>query len=177
MNWEVKNVLRHEEKGGDWRDGLTPQEIEVAEEASRLGIISSMGQALQHSATSPPRSLEKFFLGFLRLARPKKIPAFAMERFNEDYGFAPIVFYSANGIGLLVHGGVIKQFFPLNYIMGVGVRSVGDGTSRARLDADQGRFSEWMRGRMGYVPGNARAFYSAMQKRTIGEFARNTGMN
>lgn len=156
----------------NWKDTLTGQENEVLSQAETYGILAAFDQAVSRlPANSRPKNSAKFFLAFLKTATQKKVPQFVLDAINAEFGWKQVRIVGANGILCAILGGEIRLFFPLVLAAGAPVRSITSGNLKGRIPADEGGIGEWVRTRYGYVIGNG-AFFDAMRKRSLGEFAK-----
>jgi len=152
-----------------WRQTLTMSQLALLESATRNGVLDSFRAALDGSnMQGKPNNPEKYFLDWLRQARPRDIPSWAMRPFTEFCNGKTVGVYSAQFIAALVANGELLLFLPLHLITGI---KSGLGESRI-LPTEGAGIDQWIKTKMGYVPRKARFFLEEMQRRSSGEFAK-----
>jgi hypothetical protein len=154
-----------------WRSTLDPSQSGTIDAAKRSGLLDSFEQAVKSSAVTQPSNIEKFFLDWLKLARAKMIPSWAMDEFKDLYPGKYIEFHVSQCVGAVVAGGKISLFLPVELLSGKTVKTAMDGTKRM-LPPDISGVRQWMRTKMGYVPADCPSAIAEMRKRSFGEFAR-----
>jgi hypothetical protein len=141
----------------------------LLESATRNGVLDSFLAALEGSnMQGKPKNPEKYFLDWLRIARPKAIPAWAMQPFSELCSGKTARFYVSQFISGLVAGGELILFLPAHLILGI---KTGLGESRV-MPTEGAGIQQWVKTKMGYVPKKARSFLEEMLQRSKGGFAR-----
>lgn len=154
----------------DWKQLLKPEQLQVLDDAKQTGVLQSFEVATKAAKVDQiPRNIERFFLNWLRAAKPMSIPSFALDQFVRDFNKARIQFCGAQGIGVVLANGIIRQFIPTHVVVGRAIRD-NTGGLRARVDAEKTKFNNWTRTRFGFVAGKG-ALYENLKRCSIGEFS------
>lgn len=158
----------------DWRDSLLPSEKELLEVAEGNGTIAAFTQAIQKlPEIERPKNCEKYFLNFLKYATPKRVPQFALDYLNNEFGRQPIVIMGYQRMLGAVISGQLRFFIPAVLVTGTPIKSMG-GTSRNMkgvIPADEQVFVNWIRTKYGYIVGKGE-YFDSMKKRALGDFAK-----
>jgi hypothetical protein len=154
-----------------WQQGLTPEQIGLVDVARSSGLLDAFAQAVQkRPGGNQPRSIERFFITFLKTMLLVRVPRFALEHYVKEFGRTQTInIWSGQGVCAVVVGGGIKAFVPLDIFRGKPIRSLS-GNHKSRLGGDEDTFQAWVKTRFGYVPETARLFLNEMRNRSIGEF-------
>lgn len=158
--------------------GLTADQRDIVVSAERGGILEAFGQACANrngAVEQTPRRLGKFFVTFLRTARPKIVPGFVLRHYIQQFN-GQIEFWGSQGVLGVVADGKLRAFLPLAMAAGMKVKKVAGGgmdarRMNARLSAEDAEFQDWVKTRHGYVPSECRVFMAEIRKRSIGDFA------
>ncbi len=155
---------------GWWKNGLTIEQLGVIEKAQANGMLEALKVAVSKTPIHTPKSMERFFLTFLKTARPKRIPKFALDALIAEFG-GQIELWSAQGVAGVISDGALVMFVPLEILCGASVSASG-GSGAFRVKASENEFYAWVKTKMGYVPSGRGLFLEEMRRKTIGEFAR-----
>jgi hypothetical protein len=153
--------------------GLTPDQRAIIDAAEKTGLLPAFTQALGHRFSASehmPKSPGRFLITFLRLAAPKRAPAFIVRHYTRQFP-GRIEFWGAEGILGVTADGKFRAFLPTHLALGVGVKKANGSSSSLRLPVDEAAFADWVKTRHGYVPASCALFVKELQKRSIGEFA------
>ncbi len=154
-----------------WKYRLNQGQIEVVERARENGILANFEIVVKALMEDNfPRSIEQFFIAFLKTAVLKMLPPFARRHFSEEFGTTDIKLWSAQGIGVVTADDVIRVFIPTDMLTQKSTSTI-EGKVQATLEPNLEEFSGWIRTKFGYVVGKGEAFEN-MRKKSIGEFAR-----
>lgn len=151
-----------------WKTRLDPESIEVVNMAEKSGLIEPFAKTTFEVHGQVVKMPARAFLAWVRTAKMKIIPGFAIEYFANEFG-GRIQFISAQGIGCVITDGVLKMFTPDRVVCGSSQRA---GSVRLRTnDATINQVMNWTRTKYGYVAGKG-ALFQSLQKRSYGDFAR-----
>jgi hypothetical protein len=147
---------------------------EVLEQAEASGLLKAFTEAQLggRPAEQLPKDMGSLFLMFFKKATPKNVPKVCLDYFIREFSPARIEVWGAEGVAAILADRRIKAFVPYRLVRGQQIKSIGTGGSKARMDIDEGRFFEWVRTKHGYVPAGKGGFFSAMQQKSRGDFAR-----
>lgn len=164
-------VPRGEFKKKEWRDGLSGQQMNILDHATRSGLLDSFVAALERGPHhGVPKNKEKYFLEWLVMSKRKVVPEWALAEFRELCPGKFIEFFGSNFVGAVVAGGEIMLFMPIDLIAGIKLKTTMGGEKRMAAP-DASGIRQWVRTKMGYVPQDARIALEETRKRSIGEFA------
>lgn len=154
-----------------WGAALTGKQASVLAQAKRSGLFDSFVAALERAPhNGVPANKEKYFLDWLKLARSKVVPQWALAEFKGLYPGKFIEVVGANFVGAVLANGEMSLFFPIDLVSGVKVKTAMNGNmSMGAPDASGVR--DWVRTKMGYVPQEARLMLLETRKRSLGEYA------
>lgn len=153
-----------------WRQSLSQAQIGLLDSARRSGLLDSFIAALERGPHNGlPSNKEKFFLHWLKMAKPRIIPDFALSEFRSLYPKAEIGFYVSQYVGAVTANGELNLFLPVDLVVGKSL--VLAGVER-KISADPAGVRQWLKTKMGYVPQEARIMLAEAHKRSIGEYAR-----
>lgn len=153
----------------------TAVERQVLYSANKSGLIDALTQALSQStelfSTSMPKDVEQFFLNWLRAAKQKMVPPFALSRCLKEFG-GRITFIAAQQIIACLSDGKIRCFMPMSLVAGAPIRSITSSNLKGRVEASELEFDSWIRTKHGYVAAaGSGMFLDEMRKKSRGEFA------
>ena len=130
-----------EEEGNiDWNAGLSDQEKVAIQTAKESGTLEAFKRAVEYG-DSRPKSIERFFISYLRIAKPRIIPEFATRALFKEFPRQRVNVLQAQGILAVVVEGSIRKFIPLELAAG---KSLG-GTNKLRTSADEAEYHNWMK--------------------------------
>jgi len=156
----------------DWKVGLAAEQIQVVERARKVGVLAAFESVVNESQKGKvPKSIEKFFLTFMNMAVPRRIPQFCMDKLNDAFGGERISVYGAQGIALILAGNEIRWFVPYDLVRGVPLSKIGGTGTTKRASIDEDAFVEWIRTKHGYVAGRG-VMLDSMRAKSRGAFAR-----
>lgn len=148
----------------------SPLELQLIADAEQSGLLGAFETAVK--AANPnnvPTDVGKFLVIFLKTCRAKKMPRFVVDRYIREMSTEQLEFWSAQGVVAVVGDKVIRAFVPLSYLLGTPMYGIGDAI-KGRLAVEPEKLELWVRGRFGYVPAKSKAFLSAMQRKSLGDF-------
>lgn len=153
----------------DWKKLLSPEQLQVLEDAKQTGVLTSFETVTKTAKSDQiPHNIEHFFLNWLKTAKPTLVPSPMLQQLIRDFKGARIQFYSAQGVGVILADGAIRQFIPTHMVVGKAIRNPSGGL-KARIHAEKSEFDHWIRTQFGFVAGKG-PFFETMKKRSIGEF-------
>ena len=160
-----------------WKRDLDSQAIVAVEEAKTSGLLSTFAEVVSHTLKDMPKSIERFFLTFLRRAEPTQASQRILNMYAKEFGAESevIQIVSHQSVAAVLCRGDIKLFIPLNEVSSLRVResSREKGSKGMIRTFDEEKIEEMIRTKFGYVMGRNEAFEN-LQRRSIGEFARPT---
>lgn len=137
---EILGVLLPGDEGNlDWSAGLSNEEKNAVDVAKESGILSAFKSAVDYGSQRP-QCIERFFLGFLKTARPRAIPDFALKALLKEFPRQRVNVVQAVGVLAVVVEGTIRRFIPLELAAG---KTLG-GTSKLRTSADKTEYYNWL---------------------------------
>lgn len=137
---EILGVNIPEEEGNiDWSAGLSDEEKRSIDVARDSGVLDAFGRVVEYNQQYP-KSIERFFLNFLRNARPRTIPSFAIRALFEEFPTKRVNVVQGDGVIAVIVEGAIRRFIPLKLAAG---ESLG-GSSKLRTSADQTEYHNWL---------------------------------
>lgn len=137
---EILSVDIPEEGNIDWDAGLSTHEKGAIEAAKESGTLDAFKRAVEYG-DHRPRSIERFFLSYLRSAKPRIIPEFATRTLFKEFPRQRVNILQAQGILAVVVEGSIRKFIPLELAAG---KSLG-GSNKLRTSADEAEYHNWMK--------------------------------
>jgi hypothetical protein len=173
LSWEARaETFEQHELAGDWRHGLTANQIAVAESAEKAGALKALEEANGTTPNCKPKSFHRFFVTFLQTARPRAIPKSVLDKLISEFG-GLIECWSAQGVLGVTSDGTLRAFLPLEMACGASIRGFGSGGGiKGRLKADSSEVWTWLRTRNGYIPAGCSLFMKDIRKKSFGEFSR-----
>jgi hypothetical protein len=153
---------------GAWLATLNPQDQDAVKRAIEGGLIEPFAAAVLEAHGQVVRRSERAFLAWLRTAKAKIVPQFAVDYFAEQYG-GQITYIAGQSVAAVLSDGYFKEFIPDKTVCGSSVKA-GSG----KLRVSQGSLIElmnWTRTKFGYVAGKG-ALHSQLSRRSYGDFAR-----
>lgn len=153
-------------------DGFNPQELRIIQDAEESGMFDAFCNAVREEKIGQtPANLRRFLFTFLQTARvTSDVPNYMLRQMKETHG-GFVSFYSGNGVIAVVSDGVVREFIPVRYVKR-GARAKMPGGLAATLADPEAQFTEWVRGRFGYVPRDSKVFADALRQPTVGSFGR-----
>lgn len=152
-----------------WLGRLPLAEQRVLAEAQATGLLAAFEAAVQEEkGAMSPKNVPKFLLEFLATARVDMVPRFILDEYGDQFE-GRLEFYSAQGIFAVVVDGVTRAFFPKSRMEGQRLKRSVPGQMAARFQSND-RMVEWIRGKFGYVPRDAKLFGAAMRQPNKGKF-------
>lgn len=168
---EAESVPPGELKAKAWRDGLSQQQVSILDHAIRTGLLASFVATLERGPHhGMPKNTEKYFLEWVKMARSRMIPEWALNEFKGLYPGKFIEFYGSNFVGGVIADGEIMLFLPIDLISGLKLKTTMGGI-KSMAPPEVSGVRQWLRTKMGYVPAEARIFLAEARKRSIGEYA------
>lgn len=140
---EIMGVDIPEEGNIDWRAGLSDNEKQAVEAAREAGVLDAFKRAVEYGENRP-KCIERFFLSFLRSARPRIIPGFAMNALIAEFSQKRVSLLQAQGILAVIVEGSIRKFIPLELAAGKSLNG-SKGTKSLRTSADKVEYHNWMK--------------------------------
>lgn len=156
--------------------GLTVEQREVVTAAQRSGLLAAFSDAVNNRANNsqnhvPADRMGRFLVTFLKTAGAKRVPSFVLAHYTKAFPNEVISFWGSQGVLVVVAGAKISAFLPIHLAVGNRITRANGGYLKARVDADQGDFEQWVKTKHGYVPRGAPMFLDALRKKSIGAFA------
>lgn len=158
-----------------WRSTLSPQDLEILDAAERFGVIHAFLEAWRGGQNSVPNITQKAFWEFLGRMQPIHLEEADWRpvkiALHSRYPAKRVDVYAWNAVAALMVNGILEAFIPRSKLLrnqleaGKSVMRVQELTEAMRP------FDEWMRTGSGYVPADARTFFSEVNKRHPGQFA------
>lgn len=150
---------------------MAENERALLESAERSGLMKAFTRAVHEAKQDAglPSNMAEFFLTFLRSAVAKRVPAFVINRFNDEFD-GHLAFWGAQGVLAVSVDGMVRMFVPLSFIAGPPVTSIGTKVMKGRLHTDGQDLEVWVKGRYGYVPLSSENYLDAMKRKNIGKF-------
>ena len=117
---EILEVVVREDGNINWDSGLSLDQKTMISEVKDSGLFTQFQRTVAVAkSTQLPRSLERFFISFLRNAGPVPVPRFVLEYFLGRFA-GHISFLCTDGICAITCDGIIHGFCPQTMITNKG---------------------------------------------------------
>jgi hypothetical protein len=107
-----------------------------------------------------------------KVAVIKRLPPSTMNRLIEEYGYGRIVVWGWQCLCAITVDGVVRGFVPMALLKGESFYQLTPEGGQITRTKDPMTLPIWIRTKYGYVAHGKGAFFGAIRKRCIGEFAR-----
>lgn len=154
---------------------LDSESQRLVDAARASGLLSTFHEVVERIMQDRiPKDVDRFFVTFLRTATPRRIPRFALDRFNKMFAHRHLEYWGAQDVGMVIVDGHIRLFVPQQLLRGTAVRRMSGGKAGSRRQLDIAvapeQLEEWIRTQWGYVAGEG-ALLTMFRRKAIGDFA------
>jgi hypothetical protein len=152
----------------DGRESIKKVDIEILEQASKLGVLDAFKTACELSDKgAQTNNFEKYFLTFLEKAQRLDYPQYGLRMaLPRDGGGGELSVYSLNNIACILSDGYFKSFMPLNLLKGEALKPL---VKSARIKSETINLDTWVKTRFGYVATKG-LMLDELRKRSKGAF-------